>query len=280
MNAPRHMPTPFDFGQFRHGEKARHLALFLDYDGTLADFHVDRRKAVPSIEMQSLLLRLSSIERARIAIVSGRSVSDLRMLLGDAIRVEMWGDYGWERWRPSDGVTIWSAPKKDVVVFMQAAALAAPYVDRQYLEIKTASVAIHTRALSDDERRDVSSIITRLWSPLAEEHGLQLLPFNGGIELRDVLRTKGTAVRELRRDLATDTHISYIGDDIADEDAFVEIEKSDWSILVAPAQRLSSARFWMSPGADVIRFLQSWIQWEGGSHAPDRFSRQHSGRCD
>jgi trehalose 6-phosphate phosphatase len=278
MKTPRSLPSHFDFQEFESHDASRQRALFLDYDGTLADFHVDRKKAMPSVEVFNLLVQLSSITRGRVAIISGRSVQDLRSLLGEQIDIEMWGDYGWERWRPGDGVTIWKAPKKDIVIFMKAAALAAPYVDRQNLEIKTASIAVHTRALSDLARREISAAITKVWSPLAVEHHLQLLPFNGGYELRDVLRTKGTAVRELRTELSPDAHICYIGDDVADEDAFLEVDSSDWSILVAPVRRPSYARFWLRPSADVIRFLQNWIQWEGGSHAAFRLSKQRSSR--
>ena len=278
MTSPHSLPAPFNFGLFSASAAPKRRALFLDYDGTLAAFHVDRWKAVPSAEMLSLLIQLSSIKNSRVALVSGRTVQDLRALLGDAVRIEMWGDYGWERWRPDGSTTIWNAPKQDAVIFMEAAAMAAPYVDRQHLEFKTASVAIHTRALPDTARNEVSAVITRLWSQLATQNGLELLPFNGGFELRDILRTKGTAVHELCDELDPNTHVSYIGDDIADEDAFVSITESGWSILVADARRLSHAQYCMRPGRDVMRFLKSWIQWDGGSHATDLFSQQRTSR--
>lgn len=269
MKTPRAMPQSFDFGLFTSVVAPKPHALFLDYDGTLAEFNVDRKKARPTPEMLTLLERLASSDHSRIAIISGRTVQDLRTLLGEKVQIEMWGDYGWERWRPGVDLTIWSAPKNDALVFMKAASLAASYVNRESLETKTASVAVHTRALAERERQDVAEVITRLWQPLAEKHDLELLPFNGGFELRDILRTKGTAVRALRDELGPDTHACFMGDDIADEDAFAEIGGDDWSILVAPAPRPSYARYWLRPGSDVIRFLRNWIHWEGGGHVPD-----------
>lgn len=269
MKYPRTMPKPFDFGVFSRISTPRQHALFLDYDGTLAEFNADRKRAKPSLEMLNLLMRLSLSERSRAAIISGRTVQDLRSLLGDSVRIEMWGDYGWERWRPGGEITIWNAPRRDAVIFMKAASLASSCVDREHIEIKTASVAVHTRAFSERQQHEVSEMITRLWSPLAEEYGLELLPFSGGFELRDILRTKGTAIRELRDELSTDTLVCFLGDDLADEDAFAEIGENDWSILVAAIPRLSYARFWLRPGADVIRLLHNWIHWEGGGHVPD-----------
>lgn len=278
MSEPRILPAPFSFELFASGETPRRKALFLDYDGTLADFCIDRRKAVPSREVEELLVRLSTSTHGRVAIISGRTVQELRNLLGEHISLELWGDYGWERWRPGDDVTIWTAPRHDAVIFMEAAAIAAPYFDREDIEIKTASIAVHTRRIPEFERERASDLITRLWSPLARDYDLQLLPFNGGFELRDIMRTKGTAIRELRSELSLDTHICYLGDDFADEDAFVEVGKNDWSILVAPVSRPTSARFWMRPSADVIRFLYRWMEWEGGSHVTERFSQQRSTR--
>ena len=90
--------TPaFDLAAFfDHVRRAHHRVLFLDYDGTLAPFHVDRAKAVPYPEIKAILPSLLRLPHCRTVIVSGRAVTDLARLIGVQPLPEMWGSHGWE----------------------------------------------------------------------------------------------------------------------------------------------------------------------------------------
>ena len=50
----------------------------LDYDGTLAPFHVDRFAAVPYPGVEDRLATLSGLARVRLVLISGRSARELR----------------------------------------------------------------------------------------------------------------------------------------------------------------------------------------------------------
>ncbi len=53
----------------------------LDYDGTLAPFHVDRFAATPYPGVEDRLAILSALARVRLVLVSGRSARELHDLL-------------------------------------------------------------------------------------------------------------------------------------------------------------------------------------------------------
>lgn len=60
---------------------AEHLWLFLDYDGTLAAFTRTPDIISPNPRIIELVRRLAGSSRVRLAIVSGRCMRDLQVLL-------------------------------------------------------------------------------------------------------------------------------------------------------------------------------------------------------
>src|SRR5574340_1375898 len=62
----------------------RPLYLFLDYDGTLSPIARDPDKAVLSLRMRRSLGMLSESDYCRIAVISGRALSDIRKRVGIA----------------------------------------------------------------------------------------------------------------------------------------------------------------------------------------------------
>jgi trehalose-phosphatase len=266
MNKSDRQPTAFPFSLF-HAQAPAERALLLDYDGTLADFHPERMQARPRSLIRGLLRKLSSTPHLRVAIVSGRPTQELHELLGEDITIELWGAHGWEHWIPGKSLVVWDVSRDNASAFAEAAALARPLVDPHHIEIKSGSVAIHTRALSKDDCRVVAEAVPRVWEPLAHSNELQLLQFDGGFELRDASRTKATAVRELGADLHSGALVAYLGDDATDEDAFAQLGEGDWSILVGKPSRDTNAKYWIEPHTGVARFLSNWIGWSRRSDA-------------
>jgi trehalose-phosphatase len=90
-----------------------------------------------------------------------------------------------------------------------------------------------------------------------------LLPFDGGLELRSIDRTKGTAVAEMLEQEPDGIMAAYLGDDLTDEDAFVAVGDRGYSILVRNEVRPSCAQFWLCPPAELLKFLDDWIAGAG-----------------
>ena len=87
---------------FQHLETAPASALLLDYDGTLAPFHVNRLQAFPYPGVVALLEKIVGAQKTKVVIISGRPIVELRTLLSPVDFVEMWGSHGIER-LSSDG---------------------------------------------------------------------------------------------------------------------------------------------------------------------------------
>jgi trehalose-phosphatase len=233
--------------------------LMLDYDGTLAPFHVDRFAATPYPGVEERLVTFSQIPQVRLVLVSGRSARELRDLLRPDIRAEIWGSHGRERLR-SDGTyelfalsPVQRAALEQVGLEMSALGLS------KTLEVKPTSLAIHWRsfepAMQDRIRTSVQSIFARIDQP----GELHLLPFDGGLELRSTDRTKGTAVAEILSQEPDEAPAAYLGDDLTDEDAFVAMGNKGYSLLVRSEVRASFARFWLRPPEELLEFLDAWI---------------------
>ena len=60
---------------------AQHVSLFLDFDGTLAPFQADRLQAFPLPGTVAALDRIIDSDLASVAIVSGRPISEITLLL-------------------------------------------------------------------------------------------------------------------------------------------------------------------------------------------------------
>ena len=68
--------------------------LMLDYDGTLAPFHVRPERALPHAGVRELLDDIMTAERSRVVFVSGRPIQDLLPLLNLQSRPDLWGAHG------------------------------------------------------------------------------------------------------------------------------------------------------------------------------------------
>src|SRR5215216_5044056 len=84
--------------------QAQHLWLFLDYDGTLADFAPTPEYIVPNPEIIHLLKQIADKANIRVIILSGRRLEHVRLLL-PVPGIFLAGTYGIELFTPA-GVTI------------------------------------------------------------------------------------------------------------------------------------------------------------------------------
>jgi trehalose-6-phosphatase len=87
---------------------------------------------------------------------------------------------------------------------------------------------------------------------------VELLPFEGGIELRARGRNKADAVSDVLARSSPDAVCAYLGDDVTDEDAFAGIRGRGLAVLVAPELRRTGAHLWLRPPAELEWFLDRW----------------------
>ena len=244
------------FEQLGH---SAHALLILDYDGTLAPFQNDPQKAVPYPGVRDALNRVMDETDTRVVIVSGRWSRDLVPLLGLKRVPELWGIHGWERCL-TDGQCETAQPP---VPALQALAEADTWVSDirargGRAEFKPVSLAIHWRGLDPRIAEEIRSLVTSNWAMTARDRGLELHPFDGGLELRVPGRNKGDAVRTLQGEMP-DAVTAYLGDDFTDEDAFTALQGNALGILVRPQTRATAAPVWLQPPDGLLEFLNRWI---------------------
>lgn len=233
--------------------------LLLDYDGTLAPFHVRPEQAVPYPEVIPVLEDIVKAGGTRLVIVSGRPADELPPLIALSERPEIWGSHGWERLMP-DGRRHVEEPGREARAALASAtdAVRAVMPAGARLEVKRASIALHWRALPAPAAQALSAEATRVWEPIARAGALERLPFDGGLELRATGCNKQYAVKVVLSETAQEAAVAYLGDDITDEDAFRAIKPRGLSVLVRPEFRETAADVWLRPPQELVVFLRHW----------------------
>lgn len=238
---------------------ARERVLMLDYDGTLAPFQVRPERAVPYPGVVEALDGIMQDEGTRVVIVSGRRAADLIALLPLKRQPEIWGGHGWERLLP-DGVLAAQEPAGEVRrTLRRASDFAREFArDGGRIERKPASVALHWRGLPALAVAKIRVQALSAWSPLARDNDVELLSFDGGIELRAHGCNKQHAVRAVLSETSGDSAVAYLGDDITDEDAFAAVKARGIAILVRSQYRDTLADIWIRPPRELLAFIRRW----------------------
>ncbi|MDP2132700.1 MAG: trehalose-phosphatase [Sulfuritalea sp.] len=226
-------------------------AFFLDVDGTLLEI-ADQPSAVRvDLELLDLIERLYRISGGALALVSGRSISDLEALLG-AQRMPLAGQHGLERRDATGRLWIHAAPPAAKCAIKEAL---APVLARHaglLLEDKGLTLALHYR-----QAPHLAAYAHRLMARLMHEAGAELELQKGKrvIEIKPAGIDKGTAVAEyLAESPFRGRHPVFIGDDLNDEHGFAEVNRmGGLSIKVGPGP--SCAGFRLS-GVAAVR---SWL---------------------
>lgn len=243
---------------------AQERLLLLDYDGTLAPFVRQRARAVPYRRVPGLLDSLMTACRTRVVVVTSRAAREIPPLLGVDPYPEIRGSYGLERLLPDGTYELGYIPPAG----RQALQAAARWIQQEglgsFAEIKPAAVALHWRGAPMDQVEAIRSAGYAVLAPLACQGNLLLSEFDGGLELRLRACNKGHAVRSLLAEIDGDTPVAYLGDDLADEDAFRALSGRGLTVLVRAERRSTAAQLWLRPPDELIQFLTDWICCCGG----------------
>jgi trehalose 6-phosphate phosphatase len=224
---------------------ATRLWLFLDYDGTLADFaptpdHVDTKP-----EIVDLITTLAEHPRIRVAVVSGRRLSHVEKLV-PVPGALLAGTYGVEL-RTPQGERISRVDKRTI----------RPVLDRIktrwteltgerhgfFLEDKGWALALHARFADDADASGVLNSARRVAAELATPESFRVLGGHRFLEVGPKLAHKGKTVAYLLdRYPWADALPIYLGDDDKDEEAFgVVKERGGIAVLVAARPRETQA---------------------------------------
>jgi trehalose-phosphatase len=255
MTAPRHALDAWKT-IIQEVRRARHLALFTDFDGTLVRIRKDPHPvALPAPDRQ--LLGAIAHSGVLVGVVSGRRVADVRKRVGLG---DIWyvGSHGFVLAGPRQRSIVLVNPKERSRMARIRHALARRLrgVPGIRLEPKESTVAVHYRGAP----RPSKHLARRAVCELMERHPeLSLLSGKKVWELLPHSRTnKWTAIcqilrRECKRASGGRWLVIFLGDDATDERAFQEMQGI--SIVVGRKSR-TAARYYLCSPVEVRRFLE------------------------
>jgi len=241
--------------------------LLLDYDGTLAPFRQERDQAFPYSGIAQVLQEIVRGGHTRVVIISGRDTSETIPLLGIEPLPEVWGLHGMQRRKPDGRVEMLRLEEGYLDALSDADRWLGYQQLRHTAEFKTGSIAVHWRGLSEWGVEELRGRVLLGWKPIADHTGLELLDFDGGIEIRPPEADKGDVVRLLLGEVGPGTPAAYLGDDATDEHAFQAIRGHGLSVLVRPRWRHTAAQSWIKPPDELLDFLNKWLEATRGSGA-------------
>jgi trehalose 6-phosphate phosphatase len=234
------------------------VALFFDCDGTLAEIVREPQLARVKPEIIVLVERLASHVTGALAIVSGRSISQLDSLFAP-LHLPVAGVHGAER-RTADGTIFWQASEEEAIGKVSGqVALFAETNPGLIFEQKPVSAALHYRV-----RPELEGLVRAFAQKIANENpGLHALQGKMVVEISASSATKGDAVRAFMKEAPfSGRRPIFVGDDMTDEDGFQAVnELNGVGIKIGSGPTLASLR------VDDLGEFHAWLnalaaRWE------------------
>ncbi len=240
------------------------LWLFLDYDGTLADFAPTPDQLHQNRKVIDLLHRLEQKQKFRMTVISGRRLQDIRILLPIS-GIFLCGTYGIELLTPT-GETIHRVDYDEV---RPALEIIKPKWTRLisgrkgfFLEDKGWTLAIHARFADDTESDEVLTSAHRV---IDEEKLAKRFRVLGGYKFLEIVPLLGskreTVIYLFQKFSLPGAKCVYIGDDDKDEEAFPVIHGHNGVAIKVwqPSQSFSptEADFVFDSPRTTIHWLES-----------------------
>jgi len=244
----------------------RSLWLFLDYDGTLSDFAPTPEMINPDQKICDLLRRLSSQSYIRLAVISGRSLSDMQSLI-PITGVCLAGTYGIE-FLATDGTLIRRAELGAIRPFLEI--LKPKWMniisDEQgfFLEDKAWALALHAKLSRDDDARRILTQAREIVERELPQEQFRILGGYKFLEVAPLLAHKGRTVSYLiKKYPLPDSQMLYFGGHDTDEEAF-EIVNTHGGITIkviseSQSSQPTRAQYTLESPAAVHAWLEALL---------------------
>jgi len=210
------------------------LLVALDFDGTLAPLENDPMEARMLPAAREAVEALTAVPGTVVALVSGRSLSDLRIIAehDDDSRIWLAGSHGAEFWVPGEGAVEPEDPGEDVALrdrLRTEAENATSDLAGVWIEPKTFGFGVHTRRAdaeaADRAHRSADRIVEAEAPHWRRRTGHNIVEYSFRHEGKD------SAVATLRERTHA-TAVLFAGDDVTDEDALRSLNPGDVGVHV------------------------------------------------
>ena len=252
-------------------QQAQNLFLLLDYDGTLTPIVSLPELALCPSDVKRVLEELRDLSDVHVAIISGRSLEDLREKVGvsDIIYV---GNHGLEIEYP-DGrhrEDVSSASARELKNITQNVKDSLKEIPGILFEEKGPILSVHYRNVPQEFSKQIRHAIEEELHPWKGRwkmaSGKMVLEIQPNVDFH-----KGKAVREILKTFPSVGFLPiYLGDDQTDEKAFRVLKGHGISVFIGPDNFNSEADFFLRSPDEVREFLFKCLEVrKGGGHSPN-----------
>ncbi|MDR0432955.1 MAG: trehalose-phosphatase [Bifidobacteriaceae bacterium] len=225
----------------------------LDFDGTLAPFQVNPSLSRIPPAGVAALRRLVAVPELALAVVTGRSLTDLMTVADLPVGTRLAGDHGAQFGVIDDAGPILEpvhlTPDQSSLLTAVMAALNELVGDGAWVEPKTTRAVLHTRPMASAEQASAKRELAR---QIGAELGANVLDGKEMVELAVVKATKAQALAKLRADHRAGI-VLFAGDDVTDETVLTTLTRDDVGIKVGPGHSGATVR--LADPAEMVQFL-------------------------
>jgi len=212
------------------------VVLFLDYDGTLADFTKHPDIIEPNSEVIELVEALIKCENITPAIISGRRLAHIQKLI-PLENILLAGTYGLEIQLPGDKIfhpIDYSKIRPDLEKFKPQWQSLIDGKSSFFLEDKGWTLALHARYAEEKMADEILSAAKQLARKMVNPDMFQVKAGHKFLEVSPKQANKGHCVKYLMNIIPTQGKtLIYMGDDDKDEQAFEVVQsKGGFAIRV------------------------------------------------
>ena len=220
------------------------LLVALDFDGTLSPLVDEPMSARMTPGARAVLDGLAALPRTTVALVSGRTLADLRVIAEHDDSSTWWlkGSHGAESWEPGLGEGESADDAADLGLrdrlTDEIRGAVADFAGVR-VEPKQFGLGIHTRtaddAASDAARERADALVAAQAPSWRRRTGHDILEFSFRHEGKD------SAVAHLR-DRVGATAVLFAGDDVTDEDALGSLRPGDLGVRIGGGETAATLR--------------------------------------
>jgi trehalose-phosphatase len=255
-------------------KKATQVLLFFDYDGTLTPIATRPKMAVLSSEARDALRHISHDNMFKLAIITGRSLDDIKMLIG-LENITYAGNHGLEIECPAyhcqdrgSETTTFIHPiakqfKRGMQSLEQKLKEKLADIDGVLVENKGLTLSIHYRLVKRTAAKTIENLLLEAIQEGGMKGKLRVTEGKKVFEVRPPVEwNKGKAIEWLLQIYGTPGSLPiFAGDDVTDEDAFRVLRRiSGISIFVGAATASSTADYYLDSPEQLYRWLEKLLE--------------------
>jgi trehalose 6-phosphate phosphatase len=236
---------------------SRNFFLFLDFDGTLVPIRDNPAQCVLSPEMKGQLEAISMSDKACIAILSGRTVNDIkkRVHIQD---IYYGGNHGLEISGPRVNYTHPDALSGKHVIEKVCSEIekGVGRIEGTLIEKKKFGFTLHYRMADKESKALIKNVFYNIISESSDHQAFSVLRGKKVLELVPRIQwDKGKAAIFLLQKQKKNYLPIYVGDDITDETAFKALKAQGVTIRIGRSQK-TEAKYYLKGQWEMLRFLQ------------------------